>query len=205
VTKRIALHRRSDGGSRPASRARPHGPNLSEFRGGYTLVESEVLNDSAGDEIVSQLTQDARATSLGTRSICDSGATGARTGGQVMRTRSGLDEPSRGVPRGTHPVSRLARGLAVGSMGVATLTAAAAASAATITVDASSSPRGNPRFWGPPRRNRHCGATIQVDARDRGLSAAAHVEGQGTVSRTPPRTHLQRATRETRTSTSASF
>ena len=64
-----------------------------------------------------------------------------------MRMRSSLDEPSRGVPRGTHPVSRLERGVSVGAMGLATLTAAAAASAATITVDASSSPRGNPRFW----------------------------------------------------------
>jgi len=64
-----------------------------------------------------------------------------------MRTRSSLSEVGPGTHRDTYRVSRLARGLSVGSIGLVMLMAVRAAGAATITVDASSSPRGNPKFW----------------------------------------------------------
>ena len=64
-----------------------------------------------------------------------------------MRTRSSCDVARLGVQRASRPANRLAQGFSVGSIGLVMLMAAPAASAATITVDASNSPRGNPKFW----------------------------------------------------------
>ncbi|HOU92900.1 MAG TPA: carbohydrate-binding protein, partial [Polyangiaceae bacterium] len=51
------------------------------------------------------------------------------------------------VPRGHRLVSRGARGFAACSIGLAASMAVQAANGATLTVDASNSPRGNPKFW----------------------------------------------------------
>jgi hypothetical protein len=58
-----------------------------------------------------------------------------------------LDPTCPAAPRGHRLASRLARGCAACSIGLLASLAVQAANAATITVDASNSPRGNPKFW----------------------------------------------------------
>lgn len=64
-----------------------------------------------------------------------------------MRKRSNSDAPRARVLPSPRPRGRLARGLLAGSIGLAISSAAAVAGAQTITVDASDSVSGNPRFW----------------------------------------------------------